>query len=141
MNNTSGLKKWSYLNINFYNCYWCECLYILIWFDFTFYNYFCKRFYLTIAPIIPQLKFYKFHVLFFSPEKHIAAIANIFCKISEMNHKAPLGNVEFVFWFLHLWVLLKLLSQNKYICSTFSFWIFFCVAEVWHITPPMYCRP
>ena len=139
MNNTSGLKKWSYLNINLDNCYWRECLCIFIWFDFTFYNYFCKQFYLTIAPIIPQLKFHKFHVFFF-PQKNTLLLLLIF-SVKALKWITNHLLVEFVFWFLHSWVLLKLLSQNKYICCTFSFWIFFCVAEVWHITPPMYCRP
>ena len=61
-------------------------IYIFIWFQFTFHNYFWKKFYHSwvvenSSYKIPKLKFYTFQAVMFS------AIVNIFCKSSSINHK------------------------------------------------------
>ena len=86
--NISSFGKWSYFyNIHLDNCYLCKCLYIFIWFPFTFHNYFYKQFYhntgwMTIAPSYNSLtQIQQIPCCDVFPEKHLSAwcyISNIF---------------------------------------------------------------
>ena len=101
LNNTSGFEKWACLNIHLDNWFWCECLYIFIWFHFTSHNYFCKNFFHNW---VVENSSYNFSTRILQiagcdvfRQKHFSAIVDTFCKSTSINHKCWICLLIFTF--------------------------------------------